>query len=331
VTRPGFAPDRLVRLARRAVEEMRIDLTGRTVLTEAATGAYAVTPVIAALAGAAHVTARAKATRYGSVAEVRHEHDMLYGLAGVGKQITFTDEPIGVETADIVTNSGHLRPLDAEFASRMKPGSVVPLMFEAWELDRDRADLDLQALVRRGVRVAGTNERHPQVRVFEELGPMAVRELGDAGIAVLGLKILVLCDNPFAPYLVRGLDAAGADVSCASCLNESDTDGYDVILVAQRPRGTPVFGAKEAARAGTAIVVQYWGDIDRDALTAHNVPYWPLDAPGSGHMAVLPSAIGPEPIVRLQAAGLKVGQVLLMSAPSAQDLAYVDPLPEGPA
>jgi hypothetical protein len=43
-------------------------------------------------------------------------------------------------------------------------------------------------------------------------------------------------------------------------------------------------------------------------------------------MGVLPSRVGPEAIVRLQAGGLKVAQVLLQpaSARSVQDLEYVD-------
>jgi hypothetical protein len=45
-------------------------------------------------------------------------------------------------------------------------------------------------------------------------------------------------------------------------------------------------------------------------------------------MAVLPSAVGPEPIVRLQAGGLRVGQVLLtpQAARTPNDLEYLDEL-----
>jgi len=55
------------------------------------------------------------------------------------------------------------------------------------------------------------------------------------------------------------------------------------------------------------------------------VPVWPPDEPAKGHMAVLPSAIGPEPIVRLQAGGLKVGEVLARGLTNAtqDELAFV--------
>ena len=40
------------------------------------------------------------------------------------------------------------------------------------------------------------------------------------------------------------------------------------------------------------------------------VSFWPRESAGAGHMGVLPSSVGPEPIVRLQSGGLKVGEVL---------------------
>ena len=54
---------------KQVVEELELDLQGRVVLTEAATGPYVVTPVLAALAGA-NVYAYTRPTRYGAVAEV---------------------------------------------------------------------------------------------------------------------------------------------------------------------------------------------------------------------------------------------------------------------
>src|SRR5690606_1365873 len=57
-------PRRLVPLMRAAIARCRLDLSGLTVLTEAASGAYVVTPVLAALAGAARVIAVTRTTRY---------------------------------------------------------------------------------------------------------------------------------------------------------------------------------------------------------------------------------------------------------------------------
>ena len=130
-------PQRLARLARRAVDDRGLQLTDAVVLTEAATGAYAVTPVIAALAGATRVDAVTRTTRHGTVAEVTAETRALAELAGVADRIHIhtakTPELVG--SADIVTNSGHLRPIDATTVAWMRSTAVVPLMFEAWEID----------------------------------------------------------------------------------------------------------------------------------------------------------------------------------------------------
>jgi hypothetical protein len=334
--RPGFRPARLARLAREAVDTLGLDLRGRTVYTEAATGAYVVTPILAALAGARRVTAITRATPYGSVDEVIAQTKEIAELLGVWEQIAVGTErsPADVAEADVVTNSGHVRPIDAEFVSWMKPGAVVPLMFEAWEIQCGRFDIDLNALRMKGVQIAGTNERHPAVGVFEHLGPMAVVLLTECGIAVRGARVAVLCDNPFLPYLVGGLDRAGAEAWAGDSLGAiADQPAQaDVVLVALRPTGYPTVDAAAAQQLARrwpdAIVVQYWGDIDRSALAAAGLPYWPPEPPRPGHMAVLPSAVGPEPIVRLQAGGLRVGQVLLtpQAARTPNDLEYLDEL-----
>ena len=48
--RPGLDPRRLIRLMSAAIGRCGLDLSGLTVLTEAASGAYVVTPVLAAMA-----------------------------------------------------------------------------------------------------------------------------------------------------------------------------------------------------------------------------------------------------------------------------------------
>jgi hypothetical protein len=335
VVRPGLSPDRLVRLMRRAVEECRLDLSGAVVLTEAATGPYAVTPVLAAMAGAADVVAWTRDTRYGSAAEVTRQTLALAEVAGVAGRITVTTtrRPEDISRADVVTNSGHVRPIDEAMVALMKPTAVVPLMFEAWEAEAGRSDLDIPALRSRGIAVAGTNERHPAVDVFSYLGLMAVKLLLDAGVPAYRSRIALLCDNPFLDFIVRGLTGAGAEVTAAASLGELLAGPQpEALVVAMRPTGAPVLDPAEvkalAAHWPDCLVAQYWGDLDRDGLAEHRQPVWPAAAPGSGHMGVLPSAVGPDPIVRLQAGGLKVAEVLLRPAGrrSTEDLEFVDEL-----
>jgi hypothetical protein len=327
-TRPGLDPRRLVTLMREAVRRLDLDLAGRSVVTEAATGAYGVTPILAALAGARRVDALARDSDYGTSYQVAAHTQTLAASAGVERRIELVKSKpdAGLGDADIVTNSGHLRPLDIHTIARMKRGAAIPLMYEAWELRPE--DVDLDACRRRGVRVGGTNERHPAVDVFSFLGLMAVKLLTDAGVSVYAGRLLLLCDNPFRTFIERGLRAAGAAVDVRAHLSEGPVDErWDALVVALRPCGLPVLTASEiellTELAPGTVVAQFWGDVDRDALAAAGVPVWPEVAPRPGHMGILPSVVGPEPVVRLQAAGLKVGEVLCQDEPSPADLEYV--------
>jgi len=312
---PGFRPERLTRLMRAAVRRCDLNLTDLVVFTEAASGAYAVTPVLAALGGARQVFALARSSAHGTIEEIAQATSRLAGIAMVADRIEIVTrkQPEIIGQADIITNSGHVRPIDSETVRWMKPTAVVPLMFESWEFRP--GDLDLAACMEYGIPVAGTNERNPAVEVFSFLGMMAVRLLLDAGVAVWGSRVLVLSDNPFRPFLERGLAQSGAMVEGSGTLEaQPDLTEPDVILVAMRPRDQPVVGSREAnliaQRYPGAIVAQFWGDLDRSELSCHDVPFWPLEAPLPGHQGVLPSSIGPEAVIRLQAGGLKVGEVM---------------------
>lgn len=329
--RPGLNPRRLVRLISSAIDRCALELSGYTVLTEAANGAYVVTPVLAAMAGA-DVYAIGAGTAYGSAEEIQNVTIDLAKLAGVADQIQIIHEkdPACVAAADIITNSGQVRPIDAEMVAYMKPSAVVPLMYEDWE--HRSSDVNLEACRARGIAVAGTNEQHPYVDIFSFLAPMAIKQLYDAGIAVRGNRIVLLCDNSFGPFIRQGLEDGGAEVAEAGRLSaDLLAPRCDALLLAMQEEEHALTVADAALlrdEAPGAVVVQYLGGADRSALAAAGVPFWPEKAPRPGHMGILPSALGPEPIVALQVGGLKVGQLLArgLDQASAEDLALVQPL-----
>jgi hypothetical protein len=328
----GLHPKRLGALMEAAVERCRLELSGAVVLTEAASGPYVVTPLLAAMAGAERVFALARTTRYGSIEEVTSQTCELAKLLGLRSRIEIVAEKSDdvLSRADIVTNSGHLRPLDAKTLRALKPTAVIPLMYESWELRQ--GDIDLDECRARGIRVAGTNECHPAVDVFSFLGMMAVKLLLDGGISVYRSRILLICDNPFAPFLTSSLTQAGATVDrCDALPSVDEPQDHDVILVALRPGPEPVLTSADAFRLGAywkrAIVAQFFGDLDRAALAEADIPVEPACAPPAGHMGILPSGIGPEPVIRLQSGGLKVGEVLAKwPTATGDERAFAQPL-----
>lgn len=308
---------------RRRIEALGLDLGGMTVITEAATGAYACTAPIAAMAGAAvHAVAR-DTRRYGSFEDAVQATLGLAEEAGVAHRITVSRsiDPHVLKSCNIITNSGHLRPISARMIAQLPERAVLALMFEAWEFRAP--DFDLAACRDRGIRVAAVNERHPDVGVFPFLGPLCVRLLKDAGLPVPGLRVALLCDNPFAPFIGQGLRTAGALVSTFPDAGSVPPGDWQAVVVALEPFRNPPLGAVElrtlAARAPRASLVQFWGDIDRaSAPGGWPTLIWPPNAPLPGHMAVLLSALGHEPVVRLQAGGLRAAEIVARGLPMTE-------------
>jgi len=307
-------------------------------LTEAASGAYIVTPVLAAIAGA-KVFAFSKTTRYGKMEDVFSATRVLAdSFSEFPLDIHLVDQlsPEIIAQADIITNSGHLRPLNESILKYAKDEVVIPLMYEAWEW-RD-ADMDIRYIRKRKIKIGATNERHPQVDVFNYLGDMALKQIFDAGICPYKNKFILLCNNDFGPFIAKVLAAVCDGLAVIdldehrSAYNEDQIDwigGFPEIHIPEHYRNAEavIFTAypfdKEWIGETTAIsfhqiqsqlsdpfILRYAGDISEDFLDNKGLRFFPRHV-HSGHMGILPSAIGFDPIIRLQSGGLKTGEVLL--------------------
>ena len=321
---PGFAVQRIIELIRRSIAATGLNLSEVTLLTEAASGAYGVTPVIGAMAGAKRVYALARSSRYGSVRDVRAWISELADASGVTGLINVVEQlsPDILANADIVTNSGHLRPLSADLINRLPGSAVIALMFEAWELRS--GDIDLAACLRRRIPIVGINERHPTVDVFSFLGPLCAKQLLCCGLAVYSNRIALLCDNDFAKPMANGLGGLGASIEVFSGAEEIFRDRWDAVVIALRPAPALRIGPREASHLATVTppgtaIVQFWGDLDREALVAHRLNIWPSEPPEPGHMGALLSEIGPEPIVRLQTGGLRAAEWIFRGGAAIPD------------
>jgi hypothetical protein len=329
----------LINKLRERVESLDLNLKGKVVLTEAATGPYVVTPVLAALAGA-KVYAYAKNTRYGEVHEVFDNTKKVYeNLEDDSLDINFICNvtPDIIAQADIITNSGHLRPLDAEKLQYAKDDVAIPLMYEAWEW-RD-ADMDINYIRKRGFKIGATNERHPEVDVFNFLGDMAVKLIFDSGLCLYKNKFILICNNDFGPHIAKVVakmcDGLGVidkmenrhkyqfeNVDWISEFPKIDIpDKYkdaEAVIFTAYPFDDVWMGsgneaisiAKLKQRLNHPYVLRYAGDVDCKGLKAFDINYYPQHV-ASGHMGILPSAIGYDPIIRLQAGGLKAAEALI--------------------
>lgn len=335
----------------RQVNALHLNLKGKTVLTEAASGAYIVTPLLAAIAGA-KVFAFSKTTRYGRTDEI---FAATLELADTFKEfkldIQYIDNirPEIIAQADIITNSGHLRPLNETLLSHAKDELAIPLMYEAWEW-RD-ADMDINYIRKRGFRIGATNERHPQVDVFNYLGDMALKQIFDAGLCPYKNKFILLCNNDFGPYISKVLSCVCDGLAIIDKdenkerynLEQVDWIGgfpelkipelyrdAEAVIFTAYPfdqdwigEGTAVSIHQIKSQLSDPVILRYCGDVNESVLENKGIRFFPKHV-HSGHMGVLPSAIGYDPIIRLQAGGLKVGELLLKNETSYNGIPLVD-------
>src|SRR3954453_5000150 len=221
--------ERLRRLVSEIIERAGLDLGGLVVYTEAASGPYAWPPLLAAMAGARRVHALARDSRFHRAADVIAATERLARSAGLAHVVRVHHRklPCALAEADIVTNSGAVRPIDSQTVAALKPTAVIALMWETWELRPWHVDLD--ACRRRDVLVLGTYERTPAFDMRPYIGLLGLRLLFELGLEVHATRTLLLGRHPLIGEPVeRALRAAGAIVTCFSRRGDGG-DPYELL------------------------------------------------------------------------------------------------------
>jgi hypothetical protein len=204
------------RVIDQAIDAMAVDLGGLVVYTEAASGPYLWTPLLAARAGAEHVYALAGDTHHHRAADVEAQTMAAAARAGLAERIEVVraKRPEQLAQADVVTNSATLRPITAADVAALKPTAALPLMWETWEFTGD--ELDLDACRRHGIVVLGTHECRPPCNLVPYMGFLAVRVLFELGLEGHGTSVILLGRQALGAEMERFLRAAGLEVETFS-------------------------------------------------------------------------------------------------------------------
>lgn len=314
-------PRRVCRLIQRCIDTWRLDLSGLTVLTEAASGYYTVTPVLAAMAGAEKVLALTADSRFAKADEVVAQTRALEKLCDVQDRVDIlTRRSMDLfAAADVVTNMGFVRPIDAEAIAAMKSTAVVSLMYHAWE-KRD-SDVDVEACRDRGILLMGTDEQTFSLNVFGYCGTLCQAMLFDAGLEVRTNRIVVVSSDRFGPVLYASLLGAGAEVVLIPPARLAERpevlSGCDAVVLADYAFPGPIIGPDSplssstlSRLAGDAVVIQFVGGADTDELAQYGLRAEPSVALPPKQMGRTFAHLGPKPVVDLIGAGVKVGEVM---------------------
>jgi hypothetical protein len=313
-------PLRLVKLLSETIELLDLNLSGLTILTEAASGPYVVTPVMAAMAGPKRVLALTGDSKYATADSVTVQTRALEVLCGIDNNVEiYTQRSLDLfAQADIITNLGFIRPIDSKTIAVMKSSAVVPLMCESWEYRPE--DVDVEACRHRGIEVLGTNEDYPGLQVFAYSGLLALKMLFEAKIEVYKSKIVVLSSDKFGRVIKSHLSHCGAYADLVEDLlapdNQARIVGADALIIADYTRddiivglGGDITSPSLAQLAPTITVVNFAGLIDADGLRETGIFVYPQHSVSARRMTMTLAELGPRPVIELHGAGLKVGEI----------------------
>lgn len=301
------------------IHKLGVDLSGKMVLTEAGTNFYNYTPLLPVLANADHVFVWCRDSSYGK-ADTIEENLLRFLGKSLSERVTIRKNKKieeDIQRADIITNSGALRPINSEFLRHAKETAVIPLMFEAWEIRKE--DVDIEYIRKRGLKIAGTWENHPDIRVFEFAGHLAIKLAFEAGMEIFQNNVYIWSDDHFGEIAEKYLKALGAnivgrDVNLENLLLQAPN--LDWIYVCDYSETRPyfgkdgIFGEVLFEKNPKIHLIHLYGDIDLNLLSQPDKVY-PHKSGRAMVMTQTLAYVGPEPIIRLQAASLKVAQELI--------------------
>jgi hypothetical protein len=307
----------------KAILYFGLNLAGITVLTEAATGPFTVTPVIALRAGAKRVLCLTEDSRHGTVKQVMEQTMALINQMGITRfpEIFEDRNRCPVEAADVITNLGFVRPLNAALINRLNPNAVISLMWEPWELRP--GEIDIAACREKGVLVVGTNEQDPRLQTFKAIGLTVMKLLFQLDIEMLGSNIAILHDCPIGKEVGLTLSQNGAKIiemelstwkrSKEAVLREQ-LKHADALVFLVHKSDDPLLRGPDAPRLNEIIspvpplkIIHISGNVDLSVFHSNALEFIPKIIAPPRCMSVNASFLGVKPVIDLHTAGLHIG------------------------
>jgi hypothetical protein len=315
---------RAIQIIKETIKSLDLNLNSYVVLTEVGSNNYIYTPIIPLLAGAKKVYAWTRDSSYGKSDDIIEKCLEVAKHLGLEDRLVFSANKKDfkhVSEADIITNSGFIRPINQSLLEYAKPNIAVPLMFEAWEI-RDQ-DIDLEACTRNNVRVAGTWENHPEIKVFNYVKELTLKMLFEAGYEISGNKFIVWSKDHFGEKANEVLKLNNADeviVTTDYSVLLANIKNVDAVLLFDYHETRDYFGSdclfnlEELKQTNNHFgIVHLYGNVDVNYLNDNNISVYPNKEGRALNMTFTLAHVGLLPVLRLLTAGFKVGQESLQN------------------
>lgn len=301
-----------------ASDHFELDLSGFKVITEAATGPYAVTASLAALAGA-EVDAVADDTDFNSYDQAAVQTMDIAELCDVSAHVrVVTRGQADFESAMVVTNLKTVRPFNRELIARLPGGAVISTMCEPRKLQPN--EIDLEACARHAIKVIGIWEEHPLVDILRYSGPLALKLLLEQDLEVAGNFIAIAGADRFAPPIARSLVAMGAEVVHMKDwedLADIPPGRMDALLYSDYNQeiGRPMVDPGILQRQVGALLLQFTGGLNLVPFISAAWRLVPEQTLPPHTLWRTLAHLGIGPVIQQHAAGLKAAELALKQVP----------------
>jgi hypothetical protein len=321
------------RFIRNRIVEYNLDLSGLTVATELGSGNYAFTCAIAALANAEKVYAISRTSRFGTFEQNCGDLEQIISNLNIENKITVVNNKNSqiLQDADILTNSGFVRPIDREVIDDLKPTTVIPLMWETWEFRRE--EIDLPYARNKGILILGTNESKLGINIFGYRGFLVSKLFFECGLELHTDRVLLIGSGRLGNHLAKFFLINNINfrwISFDECLpdelnkfivhqNEASNilHNLDAIIFAEHMHPIELLGKNGVINASKLShcnplvqLIQICGCIDKEEVDKNSLAIYPKDILPFGHMTVSADYLGPKATLELNTAGLKVGEIM---------------------
>lgn len=326
--------NRELSIVKEQIKKFNLDLSELTVITECASGFYAYNTFVPILAKAKKVIAVSKTTSHGSYDQNKKNIENLAEELEINTSTLEIVEKLDeqhIREADIITNSGHVRPISNKIISQMKPTAVIPLMWETWEFRDD--DLDLKSAIQNDILVLGTKETSSEIDMRGYAGALGLAILVHLKSEVYKTKVVLFGKEILGDAIVEMFKKNGVEYLwfVDNPANESQKSykelgnykdiikSYDVVLFAEHSFRDEILTKehgltlRELSHLNKEIKVGIIaGNIKENDLIESNLEYFPKKIMPPGYLSFQTYDMGAKPVIELFSAGLKIGQQMAM-------------------
>ena len=312
------------------IKNFNLDLSRLTIITECASGFYAYNTFVPILANAKKVIAVSKTTSYGTFEENKKNIEDLAKKLNIdisNLEVVEKIEEHHLKEADVITNSGLVRPITSDMMAQMKRTAVIPLMWETWEF-RDE-DLDLNSAIKNDILVLGTKETSKEIDMRGYAGVLGLAVLVYLSLEVYKTKVVLFGNEVLGNAIAETFEKNNVEYLwfVNNPTNENQKlykelgdykniiKSYDVVLFAEHSYRNEILTnengltLQDLSHLNEEIKIGVIaGNINQEELIRSSLEYFPKKIMPAGYMSFQPYHMGAKPVIELFSAGLKIGE-----------------------